>query len=96
MIADGARFQARPGVVLTGNDAARFATDLASGEVFELNETAAIVYEAAAAGRSVGDVVNALAERYPEVPREEIERDARDLLTELERHGLVERVDRPA
>jgi hypothetical protein len=88
--AHGARFRIRPGLVVTSKGEARFLTDLGTGQVWELNETAALIVEAAGQGRSAKEIAAVLAERYPEVPRSEVERDLHDLLGELLRSGMLE------
>jgi coenzyme PQQ synthesis protein D (PqqD) len=84
------RFRARPGVVLSGKGDARFLTDLSSGQVYELNETAAAVFEVARLGAGEAEVAAALAAKYPEVPSDELGRDAREVLADMVRAGVLE------
>ena len=90
MLRPDARFRARQGLVVSTKGDARYMTDLGTGEVWELNETAALLFESAGRGLPLGEVAALLAARFPEVPREEVQRDAEELLDELVRMGLLE------
>lgn len=90
MVARDTRFRGRPGLVVSSKGDARYLTDLDTGQVWELNETAAFIFETARQGMPLPQLAVALAERYPEVPRDELERDAQELLEELVRSGMLE------
>ena len=55
----------------------------------QLNPSAAAIVELCSGERSVSEVIDALAERYPGQPREAIERDTLTLLGALSDRGLV-------
>jgi len=84
-----ARFAASPDVLLSGEGAERFVTDLASGAVYQINESASLVFERARSGASLAGIEDALCAAYPDVPRDELARDARDLLGELVGRGIL-------
>lgn len=56
---------------------------------FELSDVAALVWRLADGKHSIRDMGEAIASEY-EVEAEDAARDAADLLSELERNGLVE------
>lgn len=91
----GERYRARPGLVLSAKGEAHFLTDLGTGQVWELNGTAAFIFEAASRGQPVAEVGEALAARHPEVPRGELERDLAELLDDLLRLGVLEPLPGP-
>lgn len=62
--------------------------DTKTGRYWQLNETAAVVYEALAAGGTIADGSIALAERF-DVPLASAERDARELHDALVSEGLL-------
>lgn len=83
------RYRASPRWLATAAGGLVFLTDTETGEIQELNATGRMVYEAAAAGATDAEVARLLAQRFPEVPRGEVERDASGLLAELVRRGAL-------
>jgi hypothetical protein len=59
-----------------------------AGEFFDLNFTAAFVWSACE-DCSMEDLMQSLREEYPEVDRELIEADCRELIASLEENGLL-------
>jgi hypothetical protein len=86
---DGERYRAREGLVVSGDGESRFLTDLSTGNVYELNETAILIFEAARDGETVAGIIERMAKTYPEVPREELDRDARDAVEDFVRAGIL-------
>jgi hypothetical protein len=64
--------------------------DSSSGNCFELNRLGAEIWQRLAAGSSPEQILAGLATSTA-VPAEKLEADLRALLTELVRHGLLER-----
>lgn len=89
MVARDARVRAREGLVVSAKGEAHYITDLATGQVWEMNATAALLFEAARKGATVKALSDALAAKHPEVPRDEVERDAAELVEEMVRAGLL-------
>lgn len=83
-------FRPRPGVVASRQGEARYLTDTATGKVFELNEPALRIFEALGRGEDEAALLATLRAAYPGVSPAELARDARALLEELVRAGLVE------
>lgn len=77
-------------IVLSEGTASRYATNLATGDVHELNATAALILQKVMEGTPVVEIVEALAAQYDDVPRDELERDVREALKEMARAGLLE------
>lgn len=88
-IHEGARFRVREGIVLSASGGQRFLTDLDTGSVFELNETAVTLFEGARDGRSVGELAAALQSAFPDVPMDEIGRDTREALASFVQAGIL-------
>jgi hypothetical protein len=87
-----ARFSLREGVLVTGRDeGARFVTDVDSGDLYEVNETALRILEAAREGRCLDEIVTDLRALHPEVPEATLRGDAADVLAEMERRSLLVR-----
>lgn len=63
--------------------------DLRSGKYFALNAVGSLLWEAIAAGAPREAAVGRLAERFPEVPGECLERDADALLRQLQTKGIL-------
>lgn len=78
-----------PSVVLRTEGDARFALHLESGQVVDLNETAALVLERLAQGASTPQIVEALRKAYPDASEDEARRDVEDLVGELQRLGFL-------
>lgn len=66
-----------------------FAVDLASGEIYDMNEPAAFILDACRRGGTFATLVDEMAARYVGVPREELARDAADMLDALRKARLV-------
>ena len=62
--------------------------DLAGGSYYTLNESGAFVWELLRRGTTLGEIVDALEERY-DAPREQIAADASTMTTELIAASLV-------
>ena len=62
-----------------------------SGQIFELNLLGAEIWKLCDGSRSVGQIVEELTERY-DVTAEELERDVREFLADVEGRGWVEAV----
>lgn len=62
--------------------------DLASGTYFGLDPVGARAWELIAEGRSLGAVCAVLLQEY-EVAQERLEHDIRDLVRDLQAHGLL-------
>ena len=62
--------------------------DLKGGEYYGLTEVAAAAFEHVAEGRTFGELVNDLVERY-DVGRAELQSDLKDLLDRLVGLGLL-------
>lgn len=62
--------------------------DLGSGNYFSLNATGAMIWDALASHQTVDALAGSLAEQF-DAPREDIERDARELISELLQRGLL-------
>lgn len=77
-----------PWVILTQADGRYYATDTRNGILYELNEAARRVLDAMA-NTTEQPAVDRLAEKFPDVPRTEIEADVRDLVASLARLGLL-------
>lgn len=73
----------------TGGPEGRVLLDLRSGKYFALNSVGSLLWEAIAAGASRGEALKRLAERFPEVPADRLDRDAGALLGQLEAKGLL-------
>lgn len=85
------RYRASPRWLATSADGLAFLTDTETGDIQELNATGRMVYEAAASGATAAHIADALAERFPDVPRGEVEGDVAELLGELVRRGALGR-----
>ena len=59
-----------------------------SGEYFTLNEVGGRIWELSDGSRSVAEIVAVLAEEY-DAPRDEIQADALDVLSQLAQERLV-------
>lgn len=79
------------GVLASGGEPPRYFTLVDTGVTYELNETAAEVVMLLRGGADVGGAAAALARRHPDAPREEVERDVREVVGECERLGLLSR-----
>lgn len=77
------RFAASADVLLSGEGELVYLTDLGSGNVFQVNATAALVFELAREGHPYHAMRAALAGRYPDVPSDEIAQDVRESLAEF-------------
>jgi hypothetical protein len=84
-----ARFVAPSDVLLSGDGEEKYLTDIASGAVFQVNETAGLIFETARAGKPLAGIEDALAATYPDVPRGELARDVRASLAEFVERGLL-------
>lgn len=62
--------------------------DMRTRNYFQLNATAAKIWELLERGRSLEETVNELAERY-DVPRDQLEAEARALLAALSERQLL-------
>lgn len=71
-----------------GND--HFAVDLRTGEIFELNEPASFVLQACKKGGTVPELIDAMLARYEDATREEMERDVRAVLEDLQAKRFTE------
>jgi hypothetical protein len=85
----GKKFQPGAGVLCQELDGETVLLDLASGSYYSLGGTGSRIWELLAAGGAPEDIVARLVEEYA-APPEQIARDVDGLLTELERHGLVQ------
>ena len=63
--------------------------DLRSGKYLALNGIGSILWEVLATGASRGMVLERLAERFPDVPVDRLDRDAEALLSQLQARGLL-------
>lgn len=79
------------GVLASGGEPARYFTLVETGVTYEMNETAAEVIMLLRQGGDVGGAAETLARRHPDAPREDIERDVREVVGECERLGLLAR-----
>lgn len=79
----------RRGVVVRQENADHFAVDLDTGDIFEMNESAAFILDACRRGLTFGALVDEMAARYGAVPREELARDADELLREMRKANLL-------
>jgi hypothetical protein len=84
-----ARFAASSDVLVSGEGEERYLTDVGSGAVFQVNETAGLIFESARDGKPIAGIEDALAATYPDVPREELARDLRASLAEFVERGLL-------
>lgn len=82
-------FVRAPDVVVTRRGGAAFLTRLDTGDVFEANEVAALVFERAAGGATAPQVVADVAARFPDVPADEVHRDVTDALDAFLDCGLL-------
>lgn len=79
----------RDDLVLTTRDGATFLTDLREGEVYEMNESAALILEALRRGDTPEHAVETLREKYPEVAPEELRGDVSALVAQLRAQGFL-------
>lgn len=63
--------------------------DLRSGKYFALNAVGSLLWEGISSGASRGSVLGRLAERFPGVPLERLERDADAMVRQLRDRGLL-------
>ncbi len=89
MITDNSTFRVLPDVMVSGEGQANFVTNLASGDVFELNSTARIAFDAAREGRTLVEVADLLQERYPDVSAAELHGDLQEVMQDLVRRGVL-------
>lgn len=85
------RWRAKSGVLVTGDAPERFLTDVDSGQLYEANETAVLIFEGVRDGLDVAGIVARLHAKYPDVPLDELDRDVRDAVGRMAEQGLVER-----
>ena len=85
----GVAFVRAPDVVVTRRAGAAFLTRLDTGDVFEANEVALLVFERAAGGATTPQVVAEVAARHPDVPADEVHRDVADVLDAFLDCGLL-------
>ena len=78
-----------PNVVWDVVDGVTVLCHTGSGDLFDLNVTAAFVWTTCER-RSIQDLVEALREEYPDVSREILEADCRDLIASFEENDLLE------
>ena len=60
-----------------------------SGSALPVNESGALIWKLCDGTRTVEEIVESLAGLY-DAPRSQIDRDAREFLAELMRHGLLD------
>ena len=78
-----------PDVVVTRKGERAFLTRLDTGDVFEANAVALLVFEAVGRGGTVEDAAAAVAGAFPDVPADEVRRDVEDVLAAFEASGLL-------
>jgi hypothetical protein len=87
-VSPDARFRCNPRVLVREVAGEAVLLDLDRGLYFALNATGLRVWELAAEGRSFAAAVDALETEF-EAAREQLETDAGDLLSDLEKAGLL-------
>lgn len=85
------RYQVAEGVASSDLDGEVTILDPRSGVYFGLEDVSADVWRLLAEPRTVGELCDALQERY-DVPPDECTADVTELVRELAEHGLVETV----
>lgn len=78
-----------PDVVVSRRDGRAFLTRLDTGDVFEANAVALLVFETASRGARPTDVADEVARAHPEVPVDEVRRDVDDALAAFVDAGLL-------
>lgn len=84
-----ATYALREGLVVTTREGATFLTDLHGGEVYEMNETAALILDTLRRGGTAEGAAEALRARYPEAPRDEVGRDVATLVEAMRAQGFL-------
>jgi hypothetical protein len=85
---DPQRLVANPTVVTQVTAEGAVLLEVNSGECFELNRTGAEIWARIKEGEPVASIATAVAKRYA-MPESTVQSDARELLAELVRRGLV-------
>ena len=67
--------------------------DRASEQMLTLNEAGGLLWNRLAGGATLGDLVDACVEQWPEAPRPTIEDDVREFLLDAVSRGAVVRGD---
>lgn len=70
-------------MVLRVEGAEHFVVDVATGLIYDLNETAAFVFGECKTGGTFGELVDRMEQRYEGVPRAELERDLAEILDQF-------------
>jgi len=89
-LGDDARFRAKQGILSSGDEHGSYLTDVETGAVFELNETARFIFEHASRGEPLRAIIAKLSEVHAVVPVAEIDRDVRESVDEFVARGLLE------
>ena len=85
--------QIAEGILMQEQEGDAFLLHTSSGRYFSLNRTGVAVWRALEAGQ---DPVDALGERWPDIPLEVRRRDAEALIARLKAAGLVTDAANPA
>lgn len=85
------RYRLAPDVVLSGDDASQFLTDMRSGELYALNDTSALILRTLREGASEGDVVAVLQQVFPEARADILRADVHGILATTLSSGMVQR-----
>lgn len=87
-----APFRSMPHVILTGEGSTRFLTDTVAGDIFEVNTTAALVFEAAREGLDLDAIVGRLRDAHPTADPARLALDVGAILEDFVGNGLLARV----
>ncbi len=87
------RFLRAPGVVseLAGDQA--LLVDAEGVELITLNRVGTLLWERLTEARTCADLSDVLAQRFPGQPRDVLDRDVGEFLTELRSAGLIDAAD---
>jgi hypothetical protein len=85
---DAKRLVANPTVVTQATDDGAVLVEMNSGDCFELNRSGAEIWARITAGDPVAAIVASVAERYA-IPESVADSDARQLIADLIRRGLL-------
>lgn len=84
-----AAVQRSPAVIWDRVDGAVTLCNPETAELFRLNETGGVIWELCD-GRTVGEILTAVAARYPSVRRERLEGTVHEYLAMLSGEGLIQ------
>jgi len=87
------RLVANPTVVTQVTEDGAVLLEMGSGECFELNRSGAEIWSRIKDGEALATIVASVAKRYA-IPESTAEADARQLMAELVRRGLLTRAQR--